>query len=70
MGIYTLREPLTIEFNEGDEIYKMLEKAESSIIEHVLKDSKYNQSATARKLGVSRMTVRTRLKTYFGDKYL
>lgn len=48
----------------------MLAHAEAQIIEHVLKKNRYNQSKTAKLLGVSRGTLRTKLQQYFGDEYV
>lgn len=42
---------------------------EEKVIEHVLKECRYNQSRTAKKLNLSRGCLRTKLKQYFGDKY-
>jgi DNA-binding protein Fis len=47
-----------------------LARAEEAVIEHAYITSKYNQSRAARSLGISRGSLRTKLKTYFGDKYL
>jgi len=47
-----------------------LVKAEEAVIENAYIRSKYNQSRAARLLGISRGSLRTKLKTYFGDKYL
>jgi len=42
----------------------------ANFIEHALAKCRYNQSETARQLGISRGTLRTYLKDYFGDKYI
>lgn len=45
------------------------QELEKSWLEQTIKDCKYNQSKTAKVLGMSRGTLRTRLKEYFGNKY-
>lgn len=47
-----------------------LAELEKQYIEHIHEICRYNQSRTARMLGVSRGTLRKKLKHYFGDKYL
>lgn len=47
-----------------------LELLESKYIEHVFKLVRFNQSKAAERLGISRGTLRTKLVTYFGDKYI
>lgn len=51
-------------------VYKRLSFAEAFIIEQVYKECKYNQAKTARELQISRVTLRTKLKLYFEDKYI
>lgn len=62
------------EFNhpleKGHDVSEGLERLEKAYIEHVFKSAKYNQSETARLLAVSRGTLRTKLRLYFGDEYL
>ena len=43
---------------------------EAVTLETTLSTCKYNQSKTALTLGVARGTVRQRLRTFFGSKYL
>lgn len=59
-----------IELEEGHDLAKGLQNLEAAYIEFVHKLAKYNQSRTARWLGISRGTLRTKLKEYFGDAYL
>ena len=47
-----------------------LKYLEKTYLEHIFIKNKYNQSATASALGISRGTLRTKLKQYFGDKYV
>ena len=62
------------EFNiclvEGHDTTKGLEKLEAAYIQHVYELAKWNQSRAAAMLDISRGCLRTKLKTYFGDKYL
>ena len=48
----------------------LLKYVEKECIHHVYELSKYNQSLTSRMLKISRGTLRSKLKEYFGDKYL
>ncbi len=43
---------------------------EKTYIEHIFKQAKYNQCEATRMLGISRGTLRTKLKKYFGDQYI
>lgn len=65
----TLGRSESIVFLDDDTLGSMLQRAEKRIYEIAIKRCKGNQSAAARALGVSRATLRTRLKEYFGDKY-
>lgn len=63
-------------FNElkGDEpvdLYQLvLEEVEIPLFKAVMEHCKYNQSRAAILLGISRGTLRTKLRTYFDDKYV
>lgn len=48
----------------------VLELAEKEIILIAMKTNKYNQSKAATNLGVSRGTLRTKLKQYFGEEFV
>lgn len=58
---------------EGDKLtnfYEMyLEQIEPPLLEAVMKKTKYNQVRAAKMLGISRGTLRKKLKMYFDDKY-
>lgn len=60
----------TIEVNTTDDFSTSLKKAEATIYELALQESRYNQSKAAKSLGVSRGTLRTKVKQYFGTKYI
>jgi len=55
---------------EKSKYHQELECMEKELFERVLKESRYNQSKTARILGISRGTLRTKLAKYFGDTYV
>lgn len=75
----SLREVLTHHINhyldemKGQNItdmYDMLiEQIEQPLFQAVIEHCKYNQSKSAEVLGVSRGTLRTKLKKYFDDRY-
>ena len=48
----------------------ILEEFEPSLYKIVMEHCKYNQSRAANVLGVSRGTLRTKLKRYFDDRYI
>ena len=48
----------------------VLEEIETPIFRAVMEHCKYNQSRAALMLGVSRGTLRTKLRRYFDDKYV
>jgi len=51
-------------------LYDMvLEQVEQPLFQATIEHCKYNQSKAAEVLGVSRGTLRTKLKKYFDDKY-
>ena len=49
---------------------KALKHVEAEVIEHTHQLSKYNQSRTAKNLGISRGCLRMKLAEYFPGKYL
>ena len=48
----------------------VLEEIETPLFRAVMEHCKYNQSRAAMMLGVSRGTLRTKLRRYFDDKYV
>lgn len=48
----------------------VLEEIETPLFRAVMEHCKYNQSRAALMLGVSRGTLRTKLRRYFDDKYV
>lgn len=48
----------------------VLEEIETPLFRAVMEHCKYNQSRAAIMLGVSRGTLRTKLRRYFDDKYV
>ena len=48
----------------------VLEIVEAPLFRTVMELSRYNQSRAARVLGVSRGTLRTKLKQYFDDEFI
>ncbi len=48
----------------------VLEEIETPLFKAVMEHCKYNQSRAAQILGVSRGTLRTKLRRYFDDKYV
>ncbi len=48
----------------------VLEEVETPLFRAVMEHCKYNQSRAAVMLGISRGTLRTKLKRYFDDKYV
>lgn len=52
-------------------LYQLIvEEVEAPLFRTVMELTRYNQSKAARVLGVSRGTLRTKLKLYFDDKYV
>ena len=47
----------------------MMEQIEPPLFQAVMEQCKYNQSKAAKVMGISRGTLRTKLKKYFDDKY-
>ena len=48
----------------------IVEKVEAPLFRTVMELTRYNQSKAARVLGVSRGTLRTKLKRYFDDEFI
>ena len=48
----------------------VLEEIETPLFKAVMEHCKYNQSRAALMLGISRGTLRTKLRRYFDDKYV
>jgi DNA-binding protein Fis len=48
----------------------VLEEVETPLFRAVMEHCKYNQSRAAIMLGISRGTLRTKLRRYFDDKYV
>ena len=46
-----------------------LAELEKQSLRHIMRSTKYNQSKAANKMGISRGTLRTKLKEYFGTEY-
>ena len=52
-------------------LYQLLvEEVEAPLFRTVMEMTRYNQSKAARVLGVSRGTLRTKLKRYFDDEFI
>lgn len=61
------------ELNGADpvDLYQfVLEEVETPLLRAVMEHCKYNQSRAAIMLGISRGTLRTKLRHYFDDKYV
>ena len=53
------------------DLYQLImEEVEAPLFRSVMELTRYNQSKAARVLGVSRGTLRTKLKYYFGDEFI
>lgn len=56
---------------EPIDVYQfVLEEIETPLFKAVMEHCKYNQSRAAQILGISRGTLRTKLRRYFDDKYV
>ncbi|MDP3560283.1 MAG: helix-turn-helix domain-containing protein [Legionellaceae bacterium] len=53
-----------------DLYFFVLEEIETPLFKAVMEHCKYNQSRAAALLGISRGTLRTKLRRYFDDKYV
>lgn len=49
---------------------RIIEEIEAPLFRTVMEMTRYNQSKAARVLGVSRGTLRTKLKRYFDDEFI
>jgi Fis family transcriptional regulator, factor for inversion stimulation protein len=57
--------------SEPVDLYQfVLEEVETPLFKAVMEHCKYNQSRAAVLLGISRGTLRTKLRKYFDDKYV
>jgi DNA-binding protein Fis len=57
--------------NDPVDLYQfVLEEVETPLFKAVMEHCKYNQSRAAIMLGISRGTLRTKLRKYFDDKYV
>lgn len=57
--------------NANLNLYQLIvEKIEAPLFRTVMELTRYNQSKAARVLGVSRGTLRTKLKRYFDDEFI
>lgn len=57
--------------HEPIDLYQfVLEEVETPLFKAVMEHCKYNQSKAASVLGLSRGTLRTKLRKYFDDKYV
>lgn len=57
--------------NDPVDLYQfVLEEIEAPLFKAVMEHCKYNQSRAAITLGISRGTLRTKLRYYFDDKYV
>lgn len=56
-------------YEYGLEYGEVMHLVESILLEQLLIKHKFNVSKLARNSGLSRATIRTRLKEHFGDKY-
>ena len=57
--------------NDPVDLYQfVLEEVETPLFKVVMEHCKYNQSRAAIMLGISRGTLRTKLRKYFDDKYV
>lgn len=48
---------------------KLLERVEYALYKQVMEHCRYNQSRAAKLLGISRGTLRAKLKEHYGNKY-
>lgn len=62
-------EDVSLKIDATEKLSTLLAKAEKHVIRLAMKRCKGNQSIAALALGISRGTLRTKLKEYFGDKY-
>ena len=63
------RMAIDLKLSPDDHLSVLLEKAEKHVIQLAIERCKGNQSTAALALGISRGTLRTKLRKYFGAKY-
>lgn len=69
--IVAVRNYLTASGNKASDLYELvLAEVEAPLFRTVMEMTRYNQSKAARVLGVSRGTLRTKLKHYFDDEFI
>ena len=56
--------------NDSDMYGKIIDEVEAALLRSVLLFNKNNQSKAAKQLGLSRGTLRTKLRKHFGDTYV
>ena len=57
--------------NDPVDLYQfVMEEVEAPLFQAIMEHCKYNQSKAAIMLGLSRGTLRTKLRKYFDDKYV
>ncbi len=61
----------SLEGQDPNNLFEILkEEVEAPMLEVLMEHTRYNQSRTARILGLSRGTLRQKLRHYFGDRYI
>lgn len=65
----TVGRSITMNFEENDSLNSLLEESEKRVYAIAIERCKRNQSTCAKALGVSRGTLRTKLRQYFGNEY-
>lgn len=61
----------TVDNTKNLNLYQLIvEEVEAPLFRTVMELTRYNQSKAARVLGVSRGTLRTKLKRYFDDEFI
>lgn len=72
--VETVRQYLSTEgtknLNSMNLYQAVIEEIEAPLFRSVMEMTRYNQSKAARVLGVSRGTLRTKLKRYFDDEFI
>ncbi len=65
-----MNKEFTVSLGENHNTVMGLSYLEGKYIEHVYHLARHNQVKAAKMLGISRGTLRTKLKQYFGDTYI